>query len=702
MAHTPAPSQPTPNPQSASSDVATGNMLGGETSPYLRQHKDNPVHWLPWGDAAFEKARAENKPILLSVGYAACHWCHVMAHESFENPVIAAQMNDLFVNVKVDREERPDVDAIYQTALQMLGEHGGWPLTMFLTPDGEPFWGGTYFPPSSRFGRPGFRDVLLQISQAYQSGDQKVGQAATAIRDGLAKLSAARQGGMVPMEVIERVAQRLTREVDPFHGGIGDAPKFPQTPAFELLWRAYLRSGQAPFRRAVTTTLTWMCQGGIYDHLGGGFARYSVDAQWLVPHFEKMLYDNAQLIDLLTLVWQHTGTSLFRTRAGETADWLLREMQLPDGGFAGTLDADSEGEEGRFYVWDRDEIDSLLGADAPLFAAYYDVVPGGNWEGKSILNRNNRQDPGPDAEEAVLERCRAILLQARSDRIRPGLDDKVLADWNGLVIAALANAAMVFERDDWLDAARRAYDFVMQEMTWTDNQGSRRLHHSWCQGRAGHPATLDDYAAMARAGLALFEATGLDRYRNDAEALAVVADARYWDREGGGYFFTADDTGDLIARTKSVTDNATPSGNGQMVRVLSQLYFLTGKDHWRDRAEATISAFSGELNRMALAMGTLLNGAEFLLSAQQIVIVGEPGDSTVKAMRRAVLDRAVPNRLLLLLSPDTTLPAGHPASGKGMVDGRPAAYVCSGATCSLPVVDADALGGTLDPIVALD
>lgn len=677
------------------------NLLAAETSPYLLQHRNNPVHWHPWGADAFARARAENKPILLSVGYAACHWCHVMAHESFEDPAIADRMNAAFVNVKVDREERPDVDAIYQAALQVQGEQGGWPLTMFLTPTGAPFWGGTYFPPSGRYGRPGFADVLTQIAHAYASGDETVDKAATAIRDGLATLTAARGGGPVTIDIIDRVARRLTREVDPFCGGIGDAPKFPQCPAFELLWRAYLRSGQAPFRRAVTTTLTWMSQGGIYDHLGGGFARYAVDAAWLVPHFEKMLYDNAQLIDLLTLVWQQTRTDLFRDRVAETVAWMLRELRLDDGGLAATLDADSEGEEGRYYVWDRADIDRLLGDDAALFARVYDVTPRGNWDGKTILNRNTHQDPEPAAVEAVLARCRETLRQARDHRIRPDRDDKVLADWNGLAIAALANAGMVFDRPDWVAAGRAAYDVVRSAMTWRDDTGLLRLHHCWCRGVARHPATLDDHAAMARAALALAEALAPDPaaggYLADAEALVATANARYHDDAAGGYFFTADDTDDLITRTKTGTDAATPSGNGMMIRVLAQLYFLTGTDSYRARADRTIAAFSGDLTRMALAMGTILNAAEFLHSAQQIIIVGAAGDPRTTALRRAVLDRPVANRLLLMLPPEAALPATHPAAGKGLVDARPTAYVCRGMTCSLPLGDAEALAAALAP-----
>src|SRR5215469_4910453 len=415
------------------------NRLGDETSPYLLQHKDNPVHWRAWGEEALADAKAQDKPILLSVGYAACHWCHVMAHESFENPAIAGLMNDLYINIKVDREERPDLDAIYQHALALLGEQGGWPLTMFLSPDGEPFWGGTYFPPEPRWGRPGFAQVLQGIAQTFRAEHDKV------------------EKNVLPL-----------RDVDPLNGGIGTAPKFPQCGIFELLWRGWKRSRQAPFRDAVLRTLTTICQGGIYDHLGGGFARYSVDARWLAPHFEKMLYDNAELIDLLTLVWQEVRDPLYAQRVAETIGWLEREMVTSSGGFASSLDADSEHEEGKFYVWSAAEIDSLLGDDSAVFKDFYDVSPDGNWEGHNILNRLDHPALADEATETMLARCREKLFAVRIPRVRPGLDDKVLADWNGLMIAALAHAGLVFQRPDWLALAERGFAFVERDMAAPD------------------------------------------------------------------------------------------------------------------------------------------------------------------------------------------------------------------------------------------
>jgi uncharacterized protein YyaL (SSP411 family) len=671
------------------------NNLDRETSPYLLQHKDNPVHWQPWGADALTTAKRENKPILLSVGYAACHWCHVMAHESFENDAIADLMNDLFVNIKVDREERPDLDVIYQSALALLGQPGGWPLTMFLTPDGEPFWGGTYFPPASRYGRPGFSDVLTKLAAVYRDEPERVTQNVTALREALGNLATPQQGGAIPADFTIRAAERLLPEIDPVHGGIGQAPKFPQTPVLELMWRAWKRSGNQQLRDAVTLTLTRMSQGGIYDHLGGGFARYSVDAEWLVPHFEKMLYDNAQLIDLLTLVWQETKAPLFRDRIRETVEWVLREMRAaPDAaghrGFASSLDADSEHEEGKFYVWTEADIDAVLDADAPLFKSAYDVSPGGNWEGHTILNRSARPELTDDATEARLAACRRTLFTRRETRVRPGWDDKVLADWNGLMIAAIANAAQVFDEPSWLAAAIDAFAVVTGSLV-VDG----RLRHSWRDGRAKHPATLDDYANLCRAALALHEATGDVTYVRHAQDWIAILDRHYWDAGAGGYFFAADDTKDVIIRTKNAADNATPSGNGILLGALAHLFYLTGDDRYRERADQLSVAFSGDLNRTFFAMATMLNSNEILHSAQQIVIVGARTAGDTRALLAAVLGRSLPNRVLSIIAPGERLPDRHPAAGKTQANGQATAYVCRGTTCSLPITAPSGLSQAL-------
>lgn len=666
------------------------NKLGRETSPYLLQHKDNPVHWLPWGDEALGRAKAENKPILLSVGYAACHWCHVMAHESFENEATAALMNELFVNVKVDREERPDIDAIYQSALALLGEHGGWPLTMFLTPEGKPFWGGTYFPPAARWGRPGFPDVLRGISSTYAREPDKVATNVGALGDALAKMAAPGGGADISLDRVHQAATLLIRMVDPIAGGTQGAPKFPQAPLFRFLWQAYLRTGASLYREAVAVTLDNICQGGIYDHLGGGFARYSTDDAWLVPHFEKMLYDNALLIELLTDAWKHNRSPLYAVRVAETVDWLLRDMRADtkDGSLAFTsaFDADSEGEEGKFYVWAEAEIDAALGQDAALFKKTYDVGPGGNWEGHTILNRNVAAGLFDESTEKTLADCRAKLLEIRSRRVPPGRDDKVLADWNGMTIAALARAGAAFDKPEWIDAAKRVFDFVRASMA-----AHGRLLHTWCAGKARHPAVLDDYAQMARAALALHEVTGEVAYRTQAEDWIAVADAHYLSDDGKGYFLSADDTADVIQRTRSAQDHATPNGNGIMVEVLARLYHLTGEAKYRDRADGIVRAFAPEKMEMLVAMPSLLGGFALLESAAQVVVAGAPEHNTTQALIDAALKAPTADLVLTRVAPGEILGPDHPAHGKGPVDGKPAAYVCRGRTCGLPIANADAL-----------
>jgi uncharacterized protein YyaL (SSP411 family) len=681
--------------------AAQANRLAEETSPYLLQHADNPVAWHAWGEDAFAEARAENKPILLSVGYAACHWCHVMAHESFEDPEIAALMNRLFVNVKVDREERPDVDQIYQQALALMSQHGGWPLTMFLTPEGEPFWGGTYFPAAPRFGRPGFPQILERVAEVYRDSPEDIAKNVAALKEALGKLSTPEAGGAVPLEMGVQAAQRLAREIDPFHGGLGSAPKFPQPAVHKLLWQAWLRSGQAPFRQANELTLLHMSQGGLYDHLGGGYARYATDEAWLVPHFEKMLYDNAQILDLLTWLAQDASTAwqraLFAERARETVGWLLREMMAPVqpggapcGAFAATYDADSEGEEGKFYVWSLEEVRAVLGAEAELFAEWYDVTAGGNWEGRSILNRLDHLEPGDAETEAKLAEARARLFARRSERVWPAWDDKVLADWNGLAIAALARAAPVFDEPEWLAAAERAFAFVVGEM-----QEGGRLRHSWRHGRLKHPATLDDYAFTIEAALALAEATGNAGYLHQAEAWAQALDRHYWDAEAGGYFLTADDTDRLVVRPKHAHDNATPAGNGVMVQNLARLWHLTGETAYRERAEATVAAFSGELPRMFSAMASLLLGNEMLQDAQQLVVVGTREDPKTRDLLRAAAEVSAPTLVLQTVEDGDALPPLHPAHGKTKLEGRAAAYLCRGTSCSLPVTEPWALAEAL-------
>ncbi len=549
-----------------------GNRLGRETSPYLLQHKDNPVHWWPWGPEVLAEARRTGKPILLSIGYAACHWCHVMAHESFEDAATAALMNELFVNIKVDREERPDIDAIYMRALQALGEHGGWPLTMFLDSEARPFWGGTYFPPEPRFGRPSFKSVLAEAARTWREEPDKVAHNAGRLMQELGRREPDSATPDLSDAGLQALAGPMVRAVDMVRGGLAGEPKFPQWSYFWLLWRSAIRYGDHQALRAVDTTLTNICQGGIYDHLGGGFARYSVDARWLVPHFEKMLYDNALLVDLMSEVWRETGSDLYKARIEETVGWLEREMIADGGGFAASLDADSEGEEGRFYVWTRREIAEVLGAaDAEHFCAVYDVTEAGNWEGHAVLNRLGSLDLRSPEEETALAAMRARLLERRAQRVRPGWDDKVLADWNGLAIAALAHAARVFQRPGWLDRARTAFAFVTQRM-----EKAGRLIHSWRAGEPRAPATASDYANMIWGALRLHQATNDAACLAAAERWAAVLDRHYW-MPDGGYAFTADDTPDVIVRMRQAHDDATPNANALMISNLVALQSADGQ-----------------------------------------------------------------------------------------------------------------------------
>ncbi len=669
----------------------SANLLRGETSPYLLQHADNPVHWRPWGAAALSEAAASNKPIMLSIGYAACHWCHVMAHESFEDPATAALMNTLFVNIKVDREERPDIDHLYMSALHALGEQGGWPLTMFLAPDGSPFWGGTYFPPEPRWGRPSFRQVLQGVAAAYREGDTMVTQNTGALRNYLQAQSQAQSGDLPTPAHLDAVANAYLRLNDAEHGGLKGAPKFPNPPIYRLLWQNAFRTGNLAGQDALHLMLERMSQGGIYDHLGGGYSRYSTDQVWLVPHFEKMLYDNAQLLDLLALAHAHRPSALYAARAAETVAWMTRDMTAEriDGraAFAASEDADSEGEEGKFYVWTEAEVDALLGADAAAFKHAYDVTPDGNWEGHTILRRVT-PDGSPE-EAATLARARSVLFAARAQRIRPGRDDKVLADWNGLAVAALARAAAVFDRPEWLARAAEAFDFVQAQMSGPDE----RVQHAWRLGRVAAAGMLDDQAAMARAALALFEATGDAARLAQAERSVRATEEKFADGHGG-FYTTADDASDVpLARPRTAADNATPAGAGIISEVFARLYHLTGDAVWRLRAEAALRAFT-DVERIS-GMPGVLCAADLLEEAATVVVTGDPADPRAQALTAAALRAPDPAVVVLRAPQPDALPDGHPAYGKGPVGAAPAAYLCRRNVCGLPIADANSLSRAL-------
>ncbi|MGD9739693.1 MAG: thioredoxin domain-containing protein [Bauldia sp.] len=664
-----------------------GNLLSNETSPYLLQHRDNPVHWRPWGPAALDEAKRLRKPILLSVGYAACHWCHVMAHESFEDPETAAVMNRLFVNIKVDREERPDIDQIYMAALHALGEQGGWPLTMFLTPEAEPVWGGTYFPKTARYGRAAFVDVLNAIADSFANRPESIESNRAGLIDALSTPPALASGEPTAA-MLDEASALVARLIDRRNGGLNGAPKFPQPTLMESLWRAYERSGRPEPRDLVLLTLRHILQGGIYDHLGGGIARYSVDDRWLVPHFEKMLYDNALLLERLSSAYRATGEMLFRLRIEETVGWLLREMRSGPA-FTSSFDADSPGGEGAYYVWTPAELQAALGPERAVeFADIYDVTGEGNFEGHSILNRLSDLPLRDGETEARLAADREKLLAARARRQPPGRDDKILADWNGLAISGLVAAGVALDRDEWLAAARDAYRFVIDTMT-VDG----RLRHSYREGLLLAVGFASDYGAMMRAALALHAATGAATFVADAVRFADVLDRHYWDEGVAAYRLTADDTDALVTRPLPLHDESVPSANALIATGLAKLARLTGERRFAERVHRILSGHLGSA-RDTLGKAGLFNAFDEALWGTDIVIVAPTKDDAAE-FRTIVHRHWREGFVLSVVSGGATVPPNHPAFGKGMQADRPTAYVCRGQICSLPVTAADALASML-------
>ena len=676
------------------------NRLANETSPYLLQHADNPVDWFPWGPEALEKARSEDKPILLSIGYAACHWCHVMAHESFEDAETARSMNEGFVNIKVDREERPDIDGIYMQAVQAMTGHGGWPMTMFLMPDGRPFYGGTYFPPEDRPGLPAFKTILRSVRDGYarkrESLADSAGQLLTQIFQ--SNLVAARGGTAPTLQSLELAYRSLAQRYDIRHGGFGGAPKFPATMVMDFLLRYWKRTGTAYALEMVLDSFRKMARGGIYDQLGGGFARYSVDAVWLVPHFEKMLYDNALLVRLGAHLWQATKDEEVERVAVETVDWLEREMTSPTGGFYSSLDADSEGHEGKFYVWSEAEIDSLLGQDSAAFKRYYGVTRGGNFEGGNILfvaadrsaaaARSGITRPELDA---ALARAKKILYDARARRVWPGRDEKILAAWNGLMLRGVATAARVFRHDRFRRIALRNAEFLAREMV-----RDGRVMRSHKEGVTRISGFLEDQAAVALGFLAVYELTHDQRWVDDARKIADAMIHWFWDDEKGFFFDTAKDAEALITRPRESTDNATPSGTSLAVELLLHLAELQRDPDLRRRAAFTLETLAEAAAKYPSAFGHLLGSVDMELNgAVQIALVGKSDDPAFQALERVVAEQYVPSMVL----------AGGAAGREGSVkllegrtirEGKPTAYVCRGYTCDAPVTEPSELARQLE------
>jgi uncharacterized protein len=668
------------------------NRLANESSPYLAQHAENPVDWYPWGEEALERARREDKPILLSIGYAACHWCHVMAHESFEDHETARVMNELFVNIKVDREERPDLDSIYMQATQAMTGQGGWPMTAFLTPDTVPFYTGTYFPPEDRHGMPSFRRVLRAVEDAYRNRRAGVEETAARMRELYANASAVgAPTGQLTAHTLDRAYRALAQRYDARHGGFDGAPKFPQAMSLDFLLRYWRRTGTEYALEMAATTFRKMARGGIYDHVGGGFHRYAVDAVWLVPHFEKMLYDNALLSRLGAHLWQATRDPEVRRVTEETIDWVAREMTAPNGGFYSSLDADSEGHEGTFYVWTREEIDRALGDDARLAAAYWGLTGEPNFEGKYIVYVPHEMSvvasrAGASADDVAesVRNARALLFARRERRERPGRDEKALAAWNGLMLRGVTEAARAFGREDYRALAVRNGEFLLREMV----RGGRvmRSHTAGVTRIAGF---LEDHAAVALGFLDLYGLTFEHRWLDAAQRIADAVDTWFWDDAAGGYFDTASDHEALLTRPRDVTDNAVPSGTSLAVDLLLRLAELVGDDRRRERAMAVLHSLSEPIARYSPAFGHLLGAADMAVhGAVEVALAGDPAAEDFRALAGAVATEYVPSLVI----------AGGKARGDAPVaiaimadkvarDDQATAYVCRQYRCEQPTSD---------------
>ncbi|HYJ92192.1 MAG TPA: thioredoxin domain-containing protein [Pyrinomonadaceae bacterium] len=674
------------------------NRLINETSPYLLQHAHNPVDWYAWDDEAFVKAKAEDKPVLVSIGYSACHWCHVMEHESFEDEATARIMNDNFVNIKVDMEERPDVDQIYMTFVQLTTGRGGWPMTVFMTPDKLPFFGGTYFPPAPRYGMPSFQQILTSIAEAYRDRRDEILRSANDILGELRRITIPDTSATgFSTDLLDGAFENFSRSFDAKNGGFGGAPKFPPSMSLEFLLRYWKRTGNERALEMVERTARKMAEGGIYDQLGGGFHRYSVDAVWLVPHFEKMLYDNAQLIRIYLHLFQITKDEFFKGVAVQTLDYVKREMLDASGGFYSTQDADSEGEEGKFFVWTPAEVEAILGEkDAQVFNFFYDVSEDGNFEGKNILNIQFTVDAAAEAlkmdtadVESTLSHGRKKLFEEREKRTKPNRDEKILTAWNGLMLAAFAEAAAVLRNEEYLAVAKQNADFLLDQLR---HDGS--LLRTWKSGKAKLNAYIEDYANLADGLMELFQVSGEARYLDEARSLISSMITEFWDKENGGFYFTSHAHESLIVRNKDFTDNATPSGNSVAAEVLLKLSKINGDESFDRYATKILSIVAGQARRYPQGFGRALSAMEFALQPTKeiIVIADKSGDLTFE-----IWSRYIPNKIVVKneseLSQDSKIPL---LEGRDAIDGKPTAYVCENFVCKRPATSADELAMELD------
>ncbi len=657
------------------------NRLIDETSPYLLQHAHNPVDWYPWGEEAFERARAEDKPLLISIGYSACHWCHVMEHESFEDGAVAAVQNEHFINIKVDMEERPDVDQIYMNFVQMTTGRGGWPMNVFVTPDKQPFFGGTYFPPSPRYGMPSWQQILMSIAEAWRERRDEIEGSVAQIVGELRRMSIVESGSSLSDEMLDAACASHVRTFDAVNGGFGGAPKFPAAMSLEFLLRYHKRTSDEKALEMVRFSLDKMACGGIYDQLGGGFHRYAVDQIWLVPHFEKMLYDNAQLSRVYLHAYQVTGVQFYKRIATEILDYIEREMLDASGGFYSTQDADSEGEEGKFFVWTPEEIAEVLGeTDAKLFCETYDITKGGNFEGHSIPNLDD-----PTSERPLAELCNK-LFEHRENRIKPGRDEKVLTAWNGLMLAAFADAAGVLGDDRYLEIARRNAAFIKRELLV-----GGRLLRTWKDGRAKLNGYIEDYANVADGLLELFKVTGDVEYLNDAREFADMTITEFWDENAGGFFFTSNDHEQLVVRNKDFYDNATPSGNSVAADVLLRLAKLSGEEKYERFATATLRLSASQIKRHPQGFGRALSAIEFQLGqGKEIVLIGDKNSE----IERYVFETYLPHgSVVSVRNAQDAVPL---TAGSSMIDGVATAYVCENFVCNRPVTSVEELKSELE------
>ena len=674
------------------------NRLANETSPYLRQHKDNPVNWYPWGADAFEEAKRRDVPVLVSIGYSSCHWCHVMAHESFEDPDMAKAMNDRFVNVKVDREERPDVDAIYMQATQAMGNQGGWPLNVFVTPDGLPFFGGTYWPKHDHPPMPGFQRVLATISSKWRNDRENLLQGGQKVADYLRQSAEATPpGSPVTPALSTRAVDALEQQFDPEWGGFGNAPKFPQPSALRFLLRHYHRTNDPRALRMAEVTLDMMAEGGIHDQLGGGFSRYSVDERWHVPHFEKMLYDNAQLLDLYTELWTITRDDLYRDVAGGIVSWLQREMLTEGGGFAAALDADSEGVEGKYYIWSAAEVDELLPADAAdLVKLHFGITDPGSFEGKTVLSvvrsiAEIAEETGQEVEAitSTLADAKAAMLEARQKRVAPGRDDKVIAGWNGLMIHALAHAGVSFGQPDWIAIGEKAAGFILQNMRSEDGS----LARTWNAGQTRGDGVLEDYACMAYGLVELYAATGNRDWLNQGSDLLEYARKHFRHDSGVGFYDTSDAAENLITRPRDLTDTAVPSGNGIMAEMIFIFGIMEQKVEMIEASTAMIESLVRPMGDYPLFMGQFLSVAQRVLeSPRELVFAGDPSSDRIATLRSVAGSQHEPLLVIGYNDPgDTGAARRFPMlADRPVVDGG-AAYLCQDFTCLPPVTTGEKL-----------